>query len=628
MTDKCEVIIKSEAERTGGEFDSGTSILEAAKKLGVRINSLCGGKRTCGKCKVIVGKGKDNISRLTDEEEKLLSRSEMEDNYRLACATRVRNGPVMVSIPKSSRSKDQIVLTEGIRLDFEKNPAVREYPLEVSAPSLDDWTADFERISRGLAERYGITVESIDYTTQRDLPQDMREDSKGDSWETSLIVWNEEEILDVKCEGGEGIYGLAVDLGTTTIAGYLMDLESGETVSVNSRVNPQVELGEDVISRISQVTEDEEKRNRAQRIVADQINEMIGDACGDAGVDRNEIYEISMCGNTAMHHLFLGIYPEYVSSPPYPAGRQSSTHLKARGLGIDINPSGYLYCFPVNAGWVGGDNIAVMLTTEIYERPDMSLVVDIGTNGEIALGNEEGSYVCSTAAGPALEGGNIKYGMRAARGAIERVRVNPSDLEPSVETINNSKPRGVCGSGIIDAIAEMRRTGILRSDGRFNEQIKSCKRIREGEEGTKEYVLASNDENSSGSEIVITQKDVREVQKAKGAIQAGARLLMEKLEVEDIDRIFLAGAFGNKIDKSSAERIGLFPNCNPDEVKNIGNAAGSGAQMALMSVEKRREAEEIPGMVEYVEVAGTEEFRKHYLDAIHIPHRDQSLYRE
>ncbi|KXA89378.1 ferredoxin [candidate division MSBL1 archaeon SCGC-AAA259M10] len=613
-----------------GEFSKGTSLMEAAQDFDIEIESLCGGKGLCGRCKVIIEEGKEHIKSLTESEEYLLSGEEIEKNYRLSCMAKVgEEGFVQVRVPSESLRKGQIVLTEGREVKFEKNPSVKKYHLKIPRPTLKDTTADYERVKKHLKQRYKVNCHDIDYLVQKELPNLLRR-KKGETkenWDVTVTLWDEKEIISVDPGMNENMFGLAVDVGTTTLAGYLMDLRTGETRAVSSSLNPQLEFGEDLMTRISYVIEKEDGRRKMQKKVIDEVNEIIDDLREEAGIDRDEIYETVLVGNTAMHHFFLGIDPAYLPRSPFIPARQASIKSKARELGVNINPSGSVYWLPVNGGWIGADNVAVMLATRIYDSPENSLVIDIGTNGEVAFGNEEKAYATSAAAGPALEGAQIKYGMRAQKGSIEKIKIDPESLEPTYRTIGDEPPVGICGSGIIDATAEMLKSGIIEKNGRFNEdKRKKNNRVRKSEDDLLEYVIAWSNECSIDTDITMTQRDIREIQKAKGAIQAAARVLMQKWGTEKIDQVLLAGAFGNYIDKESAMIIGLYPECDLEKVKSIGNAAGTGAKLSIMSKEKKKEAEKIPELVEFFEIAGTEEFRKNYMETMYLPHKNPELY--
>ncbi|KXB07165.1 hypothetical protein AKJ52_00820 [candidate division MSBL1 archaeon SCGC-AAA382C18] len=611
-----------------GTFEKGTRIIDAAEELGIDIESPCGKEGLCGKCKVVVEKGYDKLSNMAGSEENLLSEKEIKKGYRLSCHAEIEGEPIEIKVPSESWRKGQEVLTSGQELEFEKNPAVQKHHLQISEPSLDDPLADYERVKKFLNQYYQVSGDQIDEKVQKDLPSLLREgrDSKKGIWDVTATLWKDREILDIEPEWNKNRYGMAVDIGTTTLAGYLLDLETGDTEAVSSIVNPQISFGEDLMTRISYIESHDNGREKMQNKIIEGVNELVEKARKEANVEKEQIYSMVLVGNTAMHHFFLGFDSQYLPRSPFPPARQSSVKVKAREMGIEINPSGYIYWLPVNAGWVGADNVAVMLTTRIYDQSETSLVIDIGTNGEIAVGNENGVLATSAAAGPAFEGAEIKYGMRAQDGSIENVEIDPETLEPIYETIGEDLPEGICGSGIIDAAAEMVKSGIVNRDGSFSKEVREYARVKKSENGVWEYVIAWKDEAAVDNDITVSQKDIREIQKAKGAIQAASRVLMERLGVEDIDNVQLAGAFGNYIDKESAMTIGIYPYCELDKVEPIGNAAGTGSKLALMSVEKMKEAEKIPEKVKFLEIAGTEEFRENYMDALYFPHKQLDLY--
>lgn len=617
-----------EPMRVYGKFEENITLLEAADELDIGIRSPCKGRGVCGKCKVRIKGGLENLNDLTDREEKMLSKWELSRDYRLACVTEVKMGEVIVEVPKESRVADQIILSEGKRISYEKNPVVKVYDLKIPLPTLENPMGDFERIKQAFSQDYEIELEEIDYEVQKTLPAILREDSRKNNQKVSLSVWNDREIINLEREESSGNYGIALDLGTTTIVGYLMDLMTGEVVCHDSMVNPQVKFGEDLITRVTYAMEKEEGLQKMQKEVIESINnEIIDDVCREAGVHPEEINEMVCVGNTGMHHFFLGIVPEYLARSPYAPARHSSIDLKSRDLGVNINPAGYVHWLPVNGGWVGPDNVAVLLATQVYDRPEMSIVLDIGTNAEVFVGNSEEAYVGSTAAGGAFEGAQINFGMRASPGSIEKVKIDPSNFEPKYKTIGGKSPKGICGSGIIDTVAELYKVGIVNKSGLFEENLKEkTPRLRKGKKGIWEYVLSWKQESSINSDITINQKDIREIQKSKGAVQAGARVLMEKLGIKEVDRVILAGAFGNYINEASARSIGLFPECPLDKVERVGNAAGIGAQIALMSEKKRKETKEIVKKVDFVELAGIRTFRDQFIKAMQFPNMDESLY--
>ncbi len=419
----------------------------------------------------------------------------------------------------------------------------------------------------------------------------------------------EEEIIDIKPGRVDEIYGLAVDIGTTTVAGYLCNLRSGEVIATESMMNPQVTYGEDVMSRITYaMTHPEEGLEKLHRSVIDGLNRLIKTITERCHLSPEDILELTVVGNTAMHHLFLKINPKYLGVAPFPPAIHRSIDVKARELGLKAHPSANVHILPIEAGFVGADNVGVLIAEEPHHQDEMVLIIDIGTNGELVMGNRKKLISSSCATGPALEGAHIKFGMRAAQGAIERIEIHPETLDVRFEVIGNSRAMGICGSGIIDAAAELYRNGILDKSGRFRNEIKSS-RLRVVDE-TTEFVIAWKNETSIGKDITLTQKDVRNIQLAKAALYTGAKLMMRRLGIEKLDKVILAGAFGSTIDPEKALVLGMFPDCDLKNVYAVGNAAGDGARLALLNRDKRAEADEIARKVEYMELSIRSRFPK------------------
>ena len=638
---KHRVIFQPSGRR--GEVQDGANLLDAARNLGVDIESICGGKGTCGKCKVRVEEGffeKDSmdsrmahLSPLTDSESKFLKPSDG-PAMRLACACRVE-GDVKIFVPEKSRAGKQIVRKEARELAISIDPAVKKYFVELAKPSLREPIAgDLERLRDTLEKQYGLKGLSMDFIALKDLQDVIR---KG-NWSLTVSVWKGREII--KAEPGfvDTAYGLAVDVGTTTVVGYLTDLATGKVVNTASMMNPQVPYGEDVMSRITYAMMNPGGIYKMQKAIIDGLNEIIsnvtrGLSADGSGEGGEAIVDLTIVFNTAMHHIFLGFYPEYIGRSPFVPAIQNDLDIKARDLGIRINPGSYIFVLPIEAGFVGADNVGVLIAEEPYNQAENVLLIDIGTNGELLLGNKD--KVCSTscATGPAFEGAQIKMGMRAAPGAIEKVRINPETKEPLYKIIgeedwhaadwNRQKEKlgakGICGSGIIDAIAEMFKAGIIDKSGKFDMRV-SSPRVRRDHDGKPEYVLAWSKETSIGADVTITQADVRALQLAKAALYAGAKLMMQKMGIEKLDRVVLAGAFGSYIDKESAMALGMFPDCRIENVYAVGNAAGDGARMALVNMDKRLAATVRARWVEYVEIAVEPRFEKEFTYAMHLPH--------
>ncbi len=633
---KQRVIFQPSGRR--GEVVDGTTLLDAARHLGVDIESICGGKGTCGKCKVRVEEGffeKDSmdskmshLSAFTEVERKFI-KPEDGHHMRLACTAEV-HGDVKIFVPEKSRAGKQIVRKAAKELTIKLEPAVKKYFIELQPPTLHDLTrGDVERVKDILDAQYGLKNLSIDYLVLKELQDALR---KG-QWRLTASIWMDREIIKVEHGFIESSYGLAVDVGTTTVVGYLCDFNTGKVVNTESMMNPQVPYGEDVMSRITYAMMNPDGLEKMQRTIIEGLNEIISKITHDLRVNGKKdgggaIVDMTIVFNTAMHHIFLGFNPEYIGRSPFIPAVQHALDIKSRDMGIKINPASYIHVLPIEAGFVGADNVGVLIAEEPYNQEEKVLIIDIGTNGELLLGNKE--RVCSTscATGPAFEGAQIKFGMRAAPGAIEKIRINPETREPEYKVIGKADwhthlekidAKGICGSGIIDAVAEMYKAGIIDKTGKFNMEL-NTPRIRRDSDGRPEYVLAWADETSIGTDIIINQADVRALQLAKGALYAGAKLMMQKMGINKLDKVILAGAFGSYIDKESAMTLGMFPDCDIDNVYAVGNAAGDGARIALLNRDKRLEAEEKARWVEFVEIAVEPNFQKEFVQAMHIPH--------
>ena len=630
---KCKVIFQPSGRR--GYVDEGKNLLQAAQDMGVDIESLCGGRQSCGKCRVWIEEGsfpkdrihsaRNNLSPLTSEEGKCIEAEEVSLGYRLACVARLQ-GDVVVFVPEESRGGKQVICKAPRDMGIEINPAVKGYNLELTPPSLSDPKADLERLRLGLEERFGLKGLGIDYPTLITLGDNLR----AAHWKVNVVIWMDQEIIDIRPASLESLYGLAVDIGTTTIAGYLCDLVSGEVLATDSLMNPQISFGEDVMARISYTMNDPgEGLDKMHDQIIQSINQIVAATTSQIGASAEEVYEMTIVGNTAMHHFFLKINPEYLGRAPFCPALQRSFEVKARDLGLKIHPYGNIHVLPIEAGFVGADNVGVILAQQPHYADEKTLVIDIGTNGELVMGNKEGLSSASCATGPAFEGAHIKFGMRAAPGAIERVRINPEDYEISFKVIgidqwsDQCKPdeigaRGICGSGIIDAVAEMFKAGIIDKSGRIQGTIPST-RIRKTNSGY-EFIIAKLGETAIRRDITITSEDIRQVQLAKGALYAGAKVMMGTLGFKKINRVVLAGAFGNYIDPEKAMILGLFPDCELQEITAVGNAAGDGARLALLNKEKRREANDIARGIGYIELTLCKDFTDQFALAMHFPH--------
>jgi len=623
-----------------GRVPVGTTLLDAARSVGVEIESICGGRLVCGKCKVRVEEGvfqkhgivslPDNVSPPSDDERAYLIEHNIE-GYRLSCAARAL-GDLLVTVPEESQARKQIVRKAAGDRVIEVDPAVRQVYVEVAPATLEAPRGDWERLQDALAEQWQLTDLTIDYPARRHLQQVLREGN----WTATVTIWQGREVLDVRPGYREGAYGLAVDIGSTTVAGHLVDLRTGEVVATESTMNPQVTYGEDLMSRISYAVTHETGLSTMHDAIIKALNRLAGLAAAQAGIKISDIYEAVLVGNTVMHHILLNIHPVELGGSPFALNSDGPIDIKARDLGLRLNPGANVHILPLVAGHVGADNVAVLLAEAPYQQDEMMLVIDIGTNAEILLGNREGVWSASSPTGPAFEGAQIEHGMRAAPGAIERVRIDRETGMPRFKVIGDDRwsdewagadaedgqPRelasGICGSGIIEAVAELFLAGILRPDGRFDPDLQHERIDRSGR--SVAYILATADQTSTGRPIVVTQNDVRAVQLAKAALFAGTKLLMNRAGVTKVDRVILAGAFGSYISPLHAMVLGLIPDCDLSKVVAVGNAAGDGARIALLNRARRLEAVERARWVHYVETAVQPDFQQEFVAAMHLPH--------
>lgn len=603
----------------------GETVLEAAESVGADIEALCGGNGVCGTCAVRVEAGDDQLSPVNDTERTVLPQEQLEDGYRLACQAAV-HGDVSVHVPPASRSQGAIIMTEGRSLEYEMDPAVTLHHVSFPAPTLEDHLPDRERVIEALNDRYDLDVDAIDHRALTTLPGTIRDGADDGTMRATGTVFESSELLTVSPGRTESGYGLAVDIGTTTVAVYLVDLRTGEVADVSSMLNPQRDHGEDIISRVQYTVENPDGAAELQTAIIDGINERIAEVTGTAGITADQIYDAVFVGNTAMHHLFLGIESGPVARSPYVPANQSSIGVKARELGIDINRSAYVTWFPLIGGWVGADFVADLLAGGVLERDTTTLCIDIGTNGEIAVFDGEQAWVASAPAGPALEGAEITRGVRAKPGAIESVTLDPDTWEATVEVIDDEAPIGICGSGILDVVAQLFLVGAINRRGRLVDPDDGHGRVRDTESGDRQFVLLFAEEAGIDDDIVVSQEDIRAIQNAKAAIQTGISVLLEEAGVDDIETLVMAGGFGNFIDPESAKLLGLYPEVDVDQVEFLGNAAGYGAIYGLMNEEARREAERIVTEVEYVELAAWEGFHDQFMRAMYLPHRDFDRY--
>lgn len=592
------------------EVPTGSTIFQAAVAAGVQIQSTCGGRGTCGKCKVRILLG--NLAPTTSDSESSLSDSESAEGWVLACKHTLQHDlTVKLNVQKDAYERK---LALDRTRDIIIAPSIRKYPIQVEQPSVTNQTSDWERLLTALPNR----EIRFNRRVAANLPETLRQANF-----RVTAVLDGDSLLAV--EAGETLersFGLAIDIGTTTVVAYLMDLNKGTVVTSGAVTNPQHVFGADVISRITHASDGPDKLRQLQVKVMDALNEIIAQLCEAAGVSSQEIYQAVVVGNTTMSHLFLGLNPTYLATIPFIPVFRQGVEVEAQELGLNILETAKVVVLPNIAGYVGADTVGVMLAAGLDRLPGISLAIDIGTNGEIILASKDRIITCSAAAGPAFEGAEIKCGMRAADGAIEGVYIE-EDVE--LDVISGGKARGICGSGLIDAIAQMRKIGIIESSGRFTSKADQLaklppavyERLRSDEQDN-EFVLVWGQNTATGEDIVLSQKDIRKLQLAKGAIMAGIQILLQEMgvSVEAIDRVLIAGAFGNYIKKESAVVIGLLPPLPLERIDTIGNAAGDGAKMALLSKEERIRAETLASRTEHVELSTRMEFQKVFMKAL------------
>ena len=618
-----------------GEVPEGAILLDAARDMGVEIESICAGQQTCGKCKILVEAGsfakygiqssQDHLSPMGEAERDYWERRKIGGGYRLSCAACVQ-GPLVIAVPEESQARKQIVRKSATERVIELDSAIRQYYVSVTPSTLGDSRGDWELLQAALQERFGLNGLGID------LPalQALQDTQRAGKWGVTVSVWDEREVVRVQPGYAEGAYGLAVDVGTTTVVAHLCDLRTGAVLATEAMMNPQVPFGEDILSRITYIQTHADGLARLNTAIVEGLNKLAARAARRANLSADDITEVALVGNTVMHHIALNISPIHIGTAPFTLATYDAVDVKARDLGLTaINRCAWVHVLPCEAGYVGADNVGVLLAEEPHRQNHVALIIDVGTNGEILLGNQEHLLSASSPTGPAFEGGQITHGMRAAPGAIERVRIDPETLTPRFRVIRDERwsdemppeeiqAAGICGSGIIEVVAELFARGIVLPSGKFNLDTPSPNFRPTQRVG--EYMLARADQTSTGREIVITQNDIRAVQLAKAALYAGAKLLMARRGVQQVNRVILAGAFGSFISKEHAMLIGLFPDCDLQDVYAVGNAAGDGARIALLSRAKRCEARQVARWVEKVETAIEEEFQNEFVAALNFPH--------
>ena len=613
----------------------GENLLEVARRVDIFIDAPCNGNVSCGKCKVKL------VSGQVDSKKSLhIKDEEASEGYILACNTNIIED-ITIEVPSnlsssmnkmkiedlsSEKDKEIFERTKKLLLDNNMNFSsyVRKDYVEIDLPTLDDNISDFDRIKRHLRNELGYSKVFCRLQLLRKIPNLLRNS------EFKVTITHIPRGIDkttiVNIEMGDTtnrLYGIALDIGTTSVAACLVDLYKGELLAKASSGNAQIKYGADVINRIMFSTKKDglEVLNRA--VIEETINPLLKRMYKDSNISKDEVIAFVAAGNTTMSHLLLGVYPDYLRLEPYIPTFLKAPFIKASELGIDVNPETFLYIAPNVASYVGGDITAGILASGIWTEEENVLFIDLGTNGEIVYGNKDYLLTCACSAGPAFEGGEISCGMRASSGAIDKIKIDKNSLEPSLSIIGSDKPEGICGSGIIDLIAELMSVGIIDRRGKIYKEI-DCKRIRFDEHGIGEYVLAFKEEYDSNKDIAITEVDIDSFIRAKGAVYSGASTLINSIgmDFKDLSRVYIAGGIGNSLDVEKSVIIGLLPDIDRDKFVYLGNSSLMGCYLTLMSEDARKKLEEISSIMTYVELSVYPSYMDEFISACFLPHTD------
>ena len=620
-----------------GTFAHGTSVLDAARSLGVDVDSVCGGRAMCGRCQVVCAEGEFAKHAIVSRAANLSPVGEVETRFaerrrnfiagrRLSCQAKIM-GDLVIDVPPESQMHRQVVRKSAEHRDITLDTGVHLYFVEVREADMYEPSGDVQRLLQALATEWGLQNLKCDWPVLHDLQVALR---KG-QWQVTVAVFKDEWVIAVWPGFKRDAFGLAIDIGSTTIAANLINLTNGDVVATDGIINPQIRFGEDLMSRVSYVMMNPDGATELTRTVREGINQLIARLARAGDIEVNEIVDVTIAGNPIMHHLFLGISPVELGTAPFALATDAALDLRAIEVGLNINKGATVYVLPCIAGHVGADAAAMILAEEPHLLEEISLVVDVGTNAEIVLGNRDRLLACSSPTGPAFEGAQISCGQRAAPGAIERVRIDPQTLvarfsiigsdawsdEPGfAEALQTFGVTGICGSGIIEAVAEMYLSGIISEDGVIDGSLAASSDRIIANDRTWSYLLYDG-----AQKIVVTQTDVRQIQLAKAALYAGVKLLLDHAGLQSVDRIRLAGAFGSHIDTKYAMVLGLIPDCALERVESAGNAAGTGARIALLNVAARREIEAVVRKVEKIETAVEPKFQEYFVDAMALPNK-------
>ncbi|HZK25160.1 MAG TPA: ASKHA domain-containing protein [Oscillospiraceae bacterium] len=613
------------------QVEPGTSLLHAANLAGIELVSSCGGDGTCGRCLVKVQDGHVRVKGTGN-----ISSRAKQAGLVLACQT-FAEGNVVVDIPGRSRLEEHQVLLDEQQLLVEKDvegaegfklqPLCSKLTLTLTPPTLDENVADWERLQTAVRNEICCSDIRISLSVLKQLPEALR---AGD-WQVTIGVTQINGCAEViAVESGHAktskLYGVAIDIGTTTVAAHLVDLVSGFTVSKKGTYNKQARFGDDVISRIIHASERPEGLAELHHTIINTINGLLAELLQPGNLAAQDVLMVTVAANTTMTHLFLGIPPKYIRLEPYIPLAAATPAVKAQEVGLNINPEAYVVCFPSVASYVGGDIVSGTLVTNVAKDERITLFIDIGTNGEMVLGNQDWLVSAACSAGPAFEGGGITYGMRAMKGAIDNVEINPDNFEVEVSTIGRCRAKGLCGSGLIDCLATFRNVGIIDRAGKMQTDIQTP-RLRQAEEGW-EFVLVYGEDSDSGKDIVITENDVKNLLRAKAAVYAGIHSMLNAVELDIgmIERVLIAGGFGNYLNIRDAITIGLLPDLPAEKYMFIGNSSLKGARLALISQEAWHEAQELGDKITYLELSAGNDFMEEFMSALFLPHTDMSLF--
>jgi len=597
--------IDFEPVRLRGKCRKKEPFLSCAHRLGVGISSICGGKGKCHACKVQILSG--TVSKPTPNEREIFSRLEIKRGWRLACQT-YPTSDCKIAVPAESMTAPQRLQVEGLEITVSPEPSVRGYRLQMATPSLETPQADADRLLKALNQQHKLRCTKVDIGALRTISDQLR----SWKWKTQAIVRNGEVIAILPSKSRQ--LGLAIDLGTTKVAGYLLDLGDGQTLAAKGVMNPQTSYGEDIISRITTVVHSPDNAAALQKLAVDSINELCDDLCVEAGAKAEEIVEAVVVGNTAMHHLFLRLPVKQLALSPFVPAVSGALDVRAGELGLNIAPGAYVHLLPNIAGFVGADHVSMLVATDAWQAKKPTVALDIGTNTEVSLICKGKIATTSCASGPAFEGGHIKYGMRATKGAIERLRIDGDKIQ--YQTIGGAPPVGICGSGILDVLAQLYLAKIIDEGGRI---IDNRPRVR-AYKGQHEFILVSKEERNGKPAITITQHDVRELQLAKAAIRTGIQVLLETSNCSEaeVKQVIIAGAFGTYIDVASAVTIGMLPPLPLNRFRQVGNAAGMGAKLALISIRSRAKAQAVASRINYIELASAPKFEQVFVQANYL----------